>query len=65
MLKHLLSIDDLNRAQLEQLLSRAKKYPYSKQRESLHGSLVSLLFLEPSTRTELSFNAAYKSFYFS
>ena len=62
---HLLSVDDLTIAQVEQLLSRAAFYAKAyaqgdKSHNALRGKTVLNLFFEPSTRTHLSFEIAAK-----
>jgi aspartate carbamoyltransferase catalytic subunit len=60
--RHLLDIDQLDRAQLEQCLDVAVEMRGSRlRRESLdllHGEVVGLAFCEPSTRTRVSFELA-------
>ncbi len=55
----LLGTEDLNREEIEAVLTRAKDFQDPKNaREILPGRLVVLLFLEPSTRTRTSFQIA-------
>ncbi|MEN3033955.1 MAG: aspartate carbamoyltransferase catalytic subunit [Aquificaceae bacterium] len=61
--RRLISIDDLSKEEINSILQRAKEYRAGK-RESLSGS-VALIFLEPSTRTRLSFERACKELGFS
>ena len=66
MTKHLLGIAELSRGQLETLLARAQDYCGEEGSAqggdgSLVGRVVVNLFLEPSTRTRLSFEKAAKS----
>lgn len=60
--RDLVSIDDLDRPEIEQLLELARSMiPVAEgktSRATLGGKLVSMAFLEPSTRTRLSFEAA-------
>jgi aspartate carbamoyltransferase catalytic subunit len=58
-LKHLLSLDNLPRPQLEALLDRAQSFAGGADaRDALSGIAVCTLFFEPSTRTRLSFQLA-------
>lgn len=61
--RHLLSIDSFNRAELEQLLAIAKRLePVAKRQmrcDVLQGAVLANLFFEASTRTRLSFHAAF------
>ena len=58
---HLLSIADLSRAQIERLLDEAAGYAGgSSPAQELAGAVVANLFLEPSTRTRVSFEVAAK-----
>lgn len=59
-IRHILSVDDLNK---EEILSIVKDYRHSYQNQSLNTKrcgpfTVGTLFLEPSTRTRLSFETA-------
>jgi aspartate carbamoyltransferase catalytic subunit len=56
----LLGTEDLNREEIEAILTRAKDFQHRQNntREILPGKLVVLLFLEPSTRTRTSFQIA-------
>ncbi len=58
-MKHLLGIEDLDDALVDELIEAAKRYKAdpTASRE-LEGKMVALLFFEPSTRTQLSFSAA-------
>jgi aspartate carbamoyltransferase catalytic subunit len=63
--RHLLSIADLQRADVERLLATAHSFARSQERESkklptLRGRLVVNLFFESSTRTSSSFELAAK-----
>ncbi|SEH14294.1 aspartate carbamoyltransferase catalytic subunit [Thermoleophilum album] len=65
MSRHLLSIDDLSRADIERLLTRAASFAEVSGREikkvpTLRGRTVINLFMEPSTRTQSSFELAAK-----
>ena len=64
-MKHLLSIEDLSRSELDELLDLAASFLSVTQRETpkvpaLRGRTVVSLFFEDSTRTRLSFEAAAK-----
>src|SRR3989338_6840668 len=59
----LVSIRDLGKKDVEAVLSEAarmEKMPHKKSGELLRGKLVSTMFFEPSTRTNMSFQAAAK-----
>jgi aspartate carbamoyltransferase catalytic subunit len=63
--RHLLSIGDLTRDDVDRLLSRARSFALSQERENkklptLRGRLVLNLFYESSTRTSSSFELAAK-----
>ena len=58
-LEHLLTLDNLPRAELEALLDRAQAFADGADaRDALAGVAVCTLFFEPSTRTRLSFQLA-------
>ncbi len=64
-MKHLLAIDDLDRAELERLLELSEAFVDVNQREipkvpALRGKVIASLFYEDSTRTRLSFETAAK-----
>ncbi|HEX5588423.1 MAG TPA: aspartate carbamoyltransferase catalytic subunit [Acidimicrobiia bacterium] len=64
-MKHLLSIEDLDRAAIEQLLELSEHFLEVTQRDipkvpALRGKVVVSLFYEDSTRTRLSFETAAK-----
>ena len=64
-MKHLLSIEDLDRAQLEQLLELSEHFLEVTRRDipkvpALRGKVVVSLFYEDSTRTRISFETAAK-----
>ncbi len=65
-MRHLLSIADLERADIEHLLSRAQSFAEGigrrdiKKVPALRGKTIVNLFLEPSTRTSSSFELAAK-----
>ena len=63
--KHLISIDDLDRAGIERILDRAESFAEVSGREikkvpALRGRTVVNLFYEASTRTRTSFEIAEK-----
>ena len=65
-MRHLLSIEDLDRAGIERILDRAKSFTEVSEREikkvpALRGRRVLNLFYEASTRTRSSFELAAKS----
>ena len=65
-MRHLLSIEDLDRAAIERILDRAKTFTEVSEREikkvpALRGRRVLNLFYEASTRTRSSFELAAKS----
>jgi aspartate carbamoyltransferase catalytic subunit len=65
-MRHLLSIEDLDRASIERILDRAKTFTEVSEREikkvpALRGRRVLNLFYEASTRTRSSFELAAKS----
>ena len=59
-MKHLISIDDVNKKQIEQLFHITDQIRQSPKQyaTSLEGKVIATLFYEPSTRTRLSFEAA-------
>ena len=58
-MKHIISIRDLSRAEIDDILKKAKVIQEQKYDEgSLKGRILALLFFEPSTRTRMSFEAA-------
>lgn len=62
MKRDLLSIRDLSRTEIVELVSRARdmkaELSEGKLRQSLSGKIVGLVFVKPSTRTRVSFEAA-------
>ncbi len=56
--RDLISITDLSREEIEQILSTATQVQKGKKSDLLHGSLLASCFFEPSTRTRLSFESA-------
>jgi aspartate carbamoyltransferase catalytic subunit len=57
--KHIISIKDLERPEIERLLAQAKRMHERKYDENaLRGKILGLLFFEPSTRTRMSFESA-------
>jgi aspartate carbamoyltransferase catalytic subunit len=57
-MKHIISIRDFNRAEIDDLLEKAGKIQSRFDETSLKGKILALLFFEPSTRTRMSFEAA-------
>lgn len=58
-MNHIISIHDLNREQIDGLLSKAEKIgPEQSAKKPMQGKILSLLFFEPSTRTRMSFESA-------
>jgi aspartate carbamoyltransferase catalytic subunit len=55
--RHILSIRDFSRLEIEQVLDEAQHHEISDER-LLTGQVMATLFFEPSTRTRLSFEAA-------
>src|SRR4051812_28815159 len=65
MVEHLLSIDDLGRAGIEEILGLSESFREVTSRDipkvpALRGKTMASLFYEPSTRTRLSFETAAK-----
>src|ERR671914_2295288 len=65
-MRHLLSVEDLDRAAIERILDRARSFTDVAEREvkkvpALRGRRVLNLFFEASTRTRSSFELAAKS----
>lgn len=63
--KHLLTIEELNRGEIEQILATAAAFRRTLNRRvkkvpALRGKTIVNLFLEPSTRTRISFEMAAK-----
>ncbi len=56
--KSLVSISDIGREEIMQLLGTARKFEQNPNRRLLEGKVVATLFFEPSTRTRLSFETA-------
>ncbi len=56
--KSLVSIDDISRDEILQLLESARRFEENPNRRLLEGKVVATLFFEPSTRTRLSFETA-------
>ena len=54
----LVSIDDLSKEQILQLLETARFFEEHPNHKILDGKVVATLFFEPSTRTRLSFETA-------
>ena len=63
-IRHLISIDDLTKADIEYLLSKADDFldvaRGKKRLRILEGKILANLFFEPSTRTRMSFESAMK-----
>ncbi|MEN6611602.1 MAG: aspartate carbamoyltransferase [Methanoregulaceae archaeon] len=58
-MKHIISIKDFERSEIDRLLALAKRIDEKKYDENaLRGKILGLLFFEPSTRTRMSFEAA-------
>lgn len=58
-MNHIISIHDLDRDQIDRLLTRAGKIKAEFEgKEPLKGKILGLLFFEPSTRTRMSFESA-------
>lgn len=59
--KNLISILDITKAQMEELFSVAKDKDnmFNKFSDALSGKILASLFLQPSTRTQLSFQSAF------
>ena len=56
--RNLISITDLTKEEIIQLLRRAKEFEQNPNQRILEGKVVGSLFFEPSTRTRLSFETA-------
>ena len=56
--RNLISITDLSKEEILELLSRAKEFEQNPNQRILEGKVVGSLFFEPSTRTRLSFETA-------
>ncbi len=56
--KSLVSISDIGREEIMELLATARKFEEKPNRRLLEGKVVATLFFEPSTRTRLSFETA-------
>lgn len=54
----IVSINDLSRSKIEELLQSAREFEKRPNRKILDGKVVATLFFEPSTRTRLSFETA-------
>ena len=54
----LVSINDLSREEIMELLEKARSFEENPNRRVLEGKVVATLFFEPSTRTRLSFETA-------
>ncbi|WP_281657953.1 aspartate carbamoyltransferase catalytic subunit [Halobacillus sp. Cin3] len=59
-LQHLLSMKELSPAQIFQLIERAERLNQPGDNPSYHGRFAANLFLEPSTRTKVSFQIAQR-----
>lgn len=61
-IKHIISIHDLDREQIDYILSLAKDLEDNpeKYKNILSGKVIASLFFEPSTRTKMSFETAIK-----
>jgi aspartate carbamoyltransferase catalytic subunit len=58
MLRNLISITDLSKAEILKLLERARQFKMTPPGNLLQGKILASCFFEPSTRTRLSFEAA-------
>jgi len=57
--RHIISIGDFDRRQIDRLLDNAKRIDAQKfDKNALNGKILATLFFEPSTRTRMSFEAA-------
>lgn len=56
--KSIVSINDLTKEEIMELLESAAKFEKEPNRRTLEGKVVATLFFEPSTRTRLSFETA-------
>lgn len=56
--RHVVSMDDLNKTEIEAILSMARELKRRPNRDHLDGKIVASCFFEPSTRTRLSFETA-------
>ena len=56
--KSLVSIDDISREEILDLIERARYFEENPNLKVLDGKVVATLFFEPSTRTRLSFETA-------
>ncbi len=54
----LVSINDLSKEEIIELLEKAKSFEQNPNRRVLEGKVIATLFFEPSTRTRLSFETA-------
>ena len=59
--KNLISILDITKTQMEEIFSiaKAKDKLFEKNYNALSGKILASLFLQPSTRTQLSFQSAF------
>ena len=56
--KNLLSITDLSKGEILDLITTAQEFEHNPNQRLLEGKVVASLFFEPSTRTRLSFETA-------
>jgi aspartate carbamoyltransferase catalytic subunit len=57
--RHLISIGDFNRNEIDKLLDHARQLDREKyDKNALYGKILATLFFEPSTRTRMSFESA-------
>ncbi|MFH1261471.1 MAG: aspartate carbamoyltransferase [Candidatus Micrarchaeota archaeon] len=54
----LISIRDLEKKEIKEILDSAEEIEAGKKKPDLHGKILATLFFEPSTRTKLSFQSA-------
>ncbi|MCX8058820.1 MAG: aspartate carbamoyltransferase [Spirochaetes bacterium] len=56
--KSIISINDMNKEELDYILVKSKEVKEGKWKNTLSGKIIATLFFEPSTRTRLSFETA-------
>ena len=64
MIKHFLNINSVGKKNLKQILSLSKKFKEGRARKKgsriLHGEILGMIFVQPSTRTRVSFEIGMK-----